>query len=235
MPPVYFLPGTMCDERMWQPMLAAVDEGVDANFLDIPLLDTIEAIVDEIIKKLPDTPVYIVGFSLGGYLAAALALRCPTRVKELMIIANMPCALPEAEVKERTRTINWLKTHGYKGIPKKRVLNLLDSSHHANENVIALIEQMDADLGGQVLTQQLKATTLRENLFKRLPQLNMKKHFCVGESDSLVSISALRQYVETDNLAQLTIVPKAGHMLPLENPQACGRWLVERLLQKRPT
>lgn len=225
MTPVYFLPGTMCDQRMWQPMLASLDVNIEAHFLAIPLRDSIEAIVDDIVLKLPKTAVNLVGFSLGGYLAAALALRYPERVLNLIVIANMPCALPDAEVKERTRTINWLKTHGYKGIPKKRVLNLLDPSHENNHAIISIIQQMDADFGGQVLTQQLKATTLRENLFELLPQLSVNKYFCVGESDTLVSLNALVDYTQTDRLAQLMILPKTGHMLPLESPIACANWL----------
>ncbi|GHF80060.1 alpha/beta fold hydrolase [Thalassotalea marina] len=229
MTPVYFLPGTMCDERMWQPMLSSLTVDIDATFLSIPMLNSIEAIVDEVVLQLPNTPINLVGFSLGGYLATALAMRYPERVLNLFVMANMPCALPEAEVKERTRTINWLKTHGYKGIPQKRVLNLLDPSHHLNQGIISLIKQMDADLGGEVLTQQLKATTLRENLFTGLPNLAINKHFCAGESDALVSLSALNNYVQTDSLAKLTVLPNTGHMLPLESPSACAQWLEQRL------
>lgn len=238
---VYLLPGTMCDQRMWLPMLKKVnttetfkqiDGGIEPHFLTIANADTIDDILLDIAKQLPDKAINLLGFSLGGYLATAFALKYPTRVAKLLVMSNMPCALPDAEVRERTRTVNWIKKHGYKGIPKKRINNLLHSTNHDKTDITDLIEEMDRDLGEDILRQQLLATTQRENLFKRLPALAIPKYFCVGEQDKLVSIESLEQLTKSDPNVVLTTVANTGHMLPMESPNSAASWLRNVLIEK---
>ena len=225
---VYLLPGTMCDERMWADMFKE-SPGLVPRYLTIGGQNTIELLVEDIAHQLPTNPIDLVGFSLGGYLAVAFALKYPERVRQLFVISNMPCALPFEEVKERTRTVQWLKKHGYSGIPKKRILNLLDKSAHENTQLISTIAVMDKDLGGEVLMQQLLATTQRENLFDQLVNLQIEKHFIVGESDKLASPQALADLAAKDNSMSLRVVEKAGHMLPMEKPDCCKDWLMMKL------
>lgn len=222
---LYLLPGTMCDERMWQPMLSSSNQAFHPEYLTISSAETIDDIVLDIAKQLPDGPVNLLGFSLGGYLACAFSVRFPERVKTLYVIANMPCALPDSEVKERTRTVNWIRQHGYRGIPTKRILNLLSPSAHQNNEIVSLIRTMDADLGGEVLMQQLLATTQRVDLFEQLSALTMKKYFCVGVEDTLVDIAHLQKVNAQDEHMELTLFQQTGHMLPLEQSLLFSQWL----------
>lgn len=215
----------MCDTRLWQPMLSLEEARFKPHFLTIHAGNSIDEIVQHIAIQLPNEPVKLLGFSLGGYLATAFAVRYPERVAELFVVANLPCALPADEVKERSRTVNWIKKHGYRGIPKKRILKLLASNAYDNSAVIELIIEMDKSLGGDVLMAQLRATTQRINLSKQLRSLPINKHFCVGREDTLVNLDDLRQLTLQDKNMHLTVFEQTGHMLPLEQPKAFSRWL----------
>ncbi|WP_286271681.1 alpha/beta fold hydrolase [Thalassotalea hakodatensis] len=225
MQPLFLLPGTMCDERLWQPTLSVAENHFIPHFLTLHDGDSIDEIVQQIATQLPKEPVNLLGFSLGGYLASAFAIRYPEKVSTLFIVSNIPCALPVEEVKERSRTIHWIKKHGYRGIPKKRILNLMASNAHDNTEVISLIAEMDKSLGGEVLMAQLRATTQRVNLFEQLRALPIAKHFCVGREDTLVNLDDLQRLASTDEKMDLTIFEHTGHMLPLEQPKAFSRWL----------
>ena len=227
---LYLLPGTMCDERLWQPMIIALERlgvnDVDFHFLTITQQPTIDDILDDIKQQLPDEKVTLLGFSLGGYLASAFLLKYPQLIKQLLVIANMPCALPAKEIKERSRAVAWIKRNGYAGIAQKRILALLDKSAHHRTDIVSLIDEMDKSLGQEVLVHQLLATTRREDIFHKLARLNHNKYFCVGENDPLVSTSSLADFQQCDKNMSLSIFDNAGHMLPLEKPEQLAKWLI---------
>lgn len=227
--PIFFLPGTMCDHRLWSDMAEEFNRlgrsSARFHYLAVAPLPTIDEILLEIKSHLPSMPVTVVGFSLGGYLANALAVKYPELIEKLIIIGNMPNVLPEAEIKSRKRTINWIQQNGYQGIPHKRVLAFLDASAHNNEKVINTIKAMDADLGGDTLVHQIMVTTKRENLSGKLITLPFKKYFCVGKNDHLVAFDALTNMVASDPNMTLTTFENTGHMLPLEQPKALAVWL----------
>lgn len=228
---LYLLPGTMCDHRLWSAMSIEIEKlcpnHFEFHFLSIGTQTTIDGILQDIKQQLPNERITLLGFSLGGYLASAFSVKYPDLVEQLFVISNMPSALPEKEIKERSRTVAWIKEHGYKGIPQKRVLALLDKSAHENEKIIRLIKDMDNLLGQNTLMHQLMTTTKRENLFAKLSLLPFNKYFCVGQNDNLVSVNSLRELNELDKYMQLSIFENTGHMVPLEQPKQMAEWVIQ--------
>lgn len=226
---LYLLPGTMCDRRLWKSFIAELDlmrpDHFDFHFVNIGQKATIDEILEDIKQQLPNNKVHLLGFSLGGYLASAFALKYPESIDKLFVVSNMPCALPEQEIKERTRAVAWIKRNGYSGIPQKRILALLDKSAHQNPNIIDLIKDMDNTLGEEVLLHQLLVTTKREDIFKPLSQLPLSKYFCVGQNDHLASVEALTNLQTIDINMKLSIIENTGHMLPLEKSKELAQWL----------
>lgn len=221
---IYFISGTMCDERLWTHVWDSLSTLLPSNtqliHLPIPSLKTIDEIT-EYLSNLIANNSYLVGFSLGGYLASNIALKYPSKIEKLLLVSNMSSALPDKEKKERSRTIQWIKSNGYNGIPNKRIHHLLHPSAHANEHIKQTIRAMDKALGKNVLLHQLDVTTQRENLLPELFKLNCPIRFCVGDSDSLVKLSRIEQQIEESKKQNKTlhIIKNTGHMLPLEQPQ----------------
>ncbi len=216
---VYFIPGTMCDQRLWQYLWPQLPQ-LEPVHLPIPDAPNLEAIVAELARQLPEGPNRIVGFSMGGYMAAKLACRHPQKVGELTVIANSPCPLPEAEVQQRQSLLQSLAQYGYRGISQVKVRQMLASNNHGNSAQQQIIRDMDASLGEKVLIQQLSATTERLDLAPLLRQLPLPMHFVVGDQDPLVNLPWLQALVSELPDAQLTLLPDTGHMVPLESPQA---------------
>jgi pimeloyl-ACP methyl ester carboxylesterase len=220
---IYCLPGTMCDQRLWQACIGYLPGNVEIIHLAIPKGNSIDEIVTSLEKKLPEGKINLAGFSLGGYIATAYALRFPERLNKLLLISNMSYSLPENELKERSRTISYLKTHGYSGIPTKRITALLDSSKQSNLEIINCIKDMDTSLGKETLIHQLTVTTQRENLLVKLPVLPIQIMFLIGDNDSLVKLSRIEAILAQSQRISLSVLAKTGHMLPLEQPEMCAR------------
>jgi 2-succinyl-6-hydroxy-2,4-cyclohexadiene-1-carboxylate synthase len=235
---IYFIPGTMCDQKLWLPAWQLLREQCREDFqlihLVIPIVGNMDDVVSELSKKIITDQAILVGFSLGGYIASAIALALGHRLKQLLIVSNFPKNLPTAEIKQRKRTVAWINQRGYSGIPSKRINDLL----HANiqqfnsqgyQDIQQTIVDMDRELGVKVLVHQLSVSLHRPNILPLLTQLTLPITFLVGDADHLVELSTLKQALEGATNIALKEVADTGHMLPLESPQALASTLIDLL------
>lgn len=234
---IYFIPGTMCDQRLWsdtwEHLSTLVHDDIQCIHLNIPALATVHEIAQQLPEQM-DEQSYVVGFSLGGYLASEIAIKFPEKVSKLLLVSNMSSALPEAENKERLRIIQWITANGYNGIADKRIEELISPVAHTNQKIKHVIQAMDATLGQQVLLHQLKVTTLRENLLPQLMTLHCPIKFCIGDTDCLVKTSRIQAHIAQSTLANKTlqILKNTGHMLPLEQPEQLANTIADYFFEK---
>lgn len=219
---IYCLPGTMCDQRLWQACMAYLPENVELIHIAIPVKNSIDKIVTALEQKFPPGKINLAGFSLGGYIASAFALKYPNKINKLLLISNMSYLLPPAALKERSRTIAYVKLHGYSGITSKRITALLHPSKHNNQDIINCIRAMDIELGKETLIHQLTVTTQRENLLVKLPTLAVPIQFLIGDNDSLVTLTRIAAILTQSTLISSITLANTGHMLPLEQPEKCA-------------
>lgn len=234
---LYFLSGTMCDERLWtevwKELSLLIPTHIELIHLPIPSLNTIEDITQHLSKNMSEGS-YVIGFSLGGYLASNIALKFTNKVKKLLLVSNMSSALPEKEKKERLRTIQWINTNGYSGIPDKRINRLLSPNAHNNKHIKNVIREMDETLGKNVLLHQLKVTTERENLLSELMDLECPIKFTVGDTDCLVKLERIQKEIAQSTAANKTLQvhENSGHMLPLEQPKSLANTISNYFFDK---
>ncbi|KUJ84262.1 alpha/beta hydrolase [Microbulbifer flavimaris] len=214
---LYMIPGTMCDERLWQGLLRQLPD-VTTQHLAIPAGDTVAALVTGLAARLPEQPVDLFGFSLGGYLAAALATTHPDRIRRLFICSNTPCALPEDELKQRRQLLHWVKSHGYSGISDRKIAAMLGPASRGRADIAETMRAMDASLGEAALLSQLGSTSEREDLADAIAVLSLPVTLCFGEYDALVTRSWIEALQRQRADLRVREIPEAGHMLPLERP-----------------
>ncbi|MFT5755465.1 MAG: 2-succinyl-6-hydroxy-2,4-cyclohexadiene-1-carboxylate synthase [Alteromonadaceae bacterium] len=221
-PTIYFIPGTMCDQRLWQPLWEQLQKTSLITptliHLTIPTDKTIDKIVAYLATQIINNDSYLVGFSLGGYLASVLALNYPHKVKQLLLISTMSSALANKELKERTRTIDWIKVNGYTSISLRRIHAFLHANACKNQNIVDVIKAMDSDLGEDVLLHQLTVTTQRKNLLPKLAQLTIPVTFCIGVQDKIADLKKITAMTSSSKNIIIHPLNETGHMLPLEQP-----------------
>jgi len=223
---VYLIPGTQCNEQLWSyilPDLATLmADTYEFVHVKIPKNKCFSEISDYLDGYFKEERVIIIGFSLGGYIATHFAVNFPERVDKIFSIANSPCALHPAEEKQRQEIVEYVKLHGYKGMSKTRAKQLLDSNNTDSEQLALFIDimlSMDAALGEAELISQMRFTSERRDLYKKLASTKFQSVFYYSEDDAFVDITCLEKLERINANCTTLCTSGASHMLPLERPE----------------
>jgi pimeloyl-ACP methyl ester carboxylesterase len=152
----------------------------------------------------------VVGFSLGGWLAAELAASYPDRVASLILVDAVGIATPEQGV----RNLN--------GMPPGEIA---DYSYHRPENFRIDPSRMSAEALAAMKANFATLAVYAEDhymqdpgLSQRLANISAKTLVLWGESDRVVTPDYGRAYAAAIPGAQLQIIPECGHLPQLEQP-----------------
>ena len=240
-PPVLLLPGNMCDARLWAPVaarLSAAGHAVrHAPRLDQPLIgEMAEAVLTE-----GEGPVVAVGFSMGAIVAAEMARRCPDRIAGLSLVAfNASADLPERaairpgqQVRVRAGQLAALVADELKPA-------YLAEANRGDRELLDLVMAMALALGPDTFIAQSEALRLRHDLRPALPGFAMPVLLACGREDRLCPPAWHARWAEAIGPhARIAEVAGAGHLLPLERPDALADalvgWLAEEMLCPTPS
>ncbi|MFD2177645.1 alpha/beta fold hydrolase [Veronia pacifica] len=214
---LYFIPGTMCNKRLWEKLAPFLNPTIEPVFLDIPSNKTFAQIADEYEDMMDDGRSCLIGFSLGGYIACSFAARYPERVSKLFVISNNPAGLPHEEQVQRKQILHWVKGNGYHGISQRKAASLLDQRNVSDSN-IEIILSMDKELGSETFVSQYQLTSEREDLTEAIQSFNFPTHFYISENDPLLMATGFNQFSKNPMVSVIR-TSGSGHMLPLEKPR----------------
>jgi pimeloyl-ACP methyl ester carboxylesterase len=203
------------DERMWQPQREALGK----HEVLAPRLygrgQTMDAWADSVAAEL-DGDAVVVGASMGGYCALALARRAPERVRGLLLLGARPDADSDERRAGRADTIDLIRTEGPDGLWRSMASKLFADSGVADERL--LFRDADALVGAVEAIRDRPDSTSAARAFARQLQ------FVVGESDPFVSADELREF-DVRELAG------AGHLANIERPDEFNE-ILENFLER---
>ena len=228
--PVVFFPGTLCDERVFNPCWQHLDIPMRA-FVPLQWAEDLAQMKMLSADRLAyfEQPVHLVGYSMGGYIAALTAIENQSRIASLTLIANACDELPKEEVQQRQQLLKLISSKRYSGMTEKRLKSFFHESHHQQNNYLTIVKQMEQDLGAGVLGAQIKASQSRKNLLPALSKCSFPIHIISGDQDNLVSelsVSAMHKQLTNSDMM---IVKNAGHMLPIEQSQLLAEYLASKI------
>ena len=176
-----------------------------------------------------EQPVHLVGYSMGGYIAALTALENQSCIASLTLIASACDALPKDEIQQRQQLLKLIKNRQYSGMTEKRLKRFFHDSHHQHREYLNIVKQMEQDLGAAVLAAQIGATQSRKNLLPALAQCAFPIHLVSGVQDNLVSESTVLTMHNNLANSDMTLIENAGHMLPIEQSRVLAEYLASKI------
>ena len=213
--PLVLLPGTLCDARMFGPLLdrlSLTDRAVShGGYVGARSID--EAIED-LLQTIPPRAI-LFGFSLGGILALALARAAPDRVAA-MILTNST-ARPVDLAMHRDRRVEAERVRAEGMIAHMQTLlprYLVDPSvgHHAE-----LILSM-ATASADRFADQTELALSRPDARPWLHTLRMPVLVVGGVQDSINTPEVQIEMADALPASTLVLIEGSGHFTPLEQP-----------------
>jgi pimeloyl-ACP methyl ester carboxylesterase len=211
------LSGNMCDSRMWRPALRAALPG--ARPADLTRDDTIEAMAHRALASV-EGPVVPVGFSMGGIVALAMARLAPGRIAGLVLLDTNPGAdLPERAAARPAQQAVVAKGLLEQVIRQQLLPHYFAQDGATNPALPALVVQMGLALGRDVFIRQSQALRTRPDQRDVLPGLTAPVLLACGDQDRLCPPVWHQDMARQARRATLHVVPRAGHLMPLEQPR----------------
>ena len=226
-PSLIFIPGNMCDARLWH----EVPDLSGWVRIDAPPLGhaSIFAMAAAVLAKLHG-PIVPIGFSMGGIVALEMARQAPERVKALVLIdTNAGADLPERAALRPLQQSRVRNGEMATIIADELKPAYLAAANRDNETLKQLLFDMAMDLGEDVFLAQSEALRTRDDLGTVLDTFAGPVAVMCGAEDRLCPSAWHKAMAIRAQNAQLTIIPGAGHMLPLEQPAAFSAVLMSWL------
>lgn len=228
MTPVWLLvPGMLNDHRVWQDVAAGLDGHAQVRIAEVNRQTSMAemardtwALLDDVA---PDVPVYLAGFSMGGYVAMEMLSQPVRALQGLALLDTAGGGETEESRVQREKTIHALQTdfaRTLQGILKW-------NTHEPRPELLERLRSMMLDVGPEVAVRQIRAISTRREHRQVLEQLQLPVRVLCGDHDRVTPPQRSQELAEWIPGAQLVMVPGAGHMLPLEQPQAVVKTLLD--------
>jgi 3-oxoadipate enol-lactonase len=166
-------------------------------------------------------PVVICGLSMGGYVAFEIWNRHPNRVKA-MILCDTRAAADTSEGKALRKSIaDRVLQEGTEAVVKPMIEKLLGKESRLNNQMLVqkLTEMMHRVTPATIHRDQI-AMMGRADFTLRLPEIKVPCLLVVGEEDAISTPVEMQGMADVIPNARLTIIPRAAHLPPMENPIA---------------
>lgn len=233
--PVLFLHGFPLSGQMWAEAVAALKDRCRCIVLDLRALGrsdgdegaTMRQYADDVVALLDhlgeSRPAVIVGLSMGGYVAFELYRRHPSRVRALGLIDTHP--RPDTPEKRKERQVSADNTLRQGSIIMADGMLPLLFGKQASE---ALRKKWHAIMNAtrpEGIAAALRAMADREDSIPTLSTIRVPTMIVVGEEDVITPPDIARFMHEHVAGSELHIMPKVGHMAPVEAPETFAKLL----------
>jgi pimeloyl-ACP methyl ester carboxylesterase len=231
-PPLVFVHGAASDSRLWRPQLAALadeftvvawDEPGAGRSADVPAgfgladyADCLAALID----GLALAPAHLAGISWGGTVVQELYRNHPELVATLVLVdtyAGWKGSLPPDEVRARvTGTYRALAVPAEEFDPARALPGWFAGDPPAE--FLPLLEEMAADVRPESMRAALLVMSEADQR-DLLPRISVPTLLIWGEQDARSPLSVARQFERAIPDTALIVIPGAGHVSNLEQPE----------------
>lgn len=236
--PIVLIHGFPFDKSMWEPQLnyfklnfrvisydirgygktTSDERDPDMNLFADDLIAFLDALhIDKAI---------VCGLSMGGYILLNALNRYPEKIFAV-ILSDTQCIGDSAETKEkRTKSIASIKERGLTEFASAFVKNVFfKDSYEENLKIIDKIKSVILSTSSQTVTGTLKALAERKDMCFSLREILVPALILVGEEDTITPLTESQRMKDNIPGSKLFIIPKAGHMSNLDQPELFNEYL----------
>lgn len=231
--------------RMWEPQLMLADggwrvitphlRGTDGGPSEpaIETMDDCAADVIDLLDALHIEDAVIGGLSMGGYIAFALFRHAPRYFRGMVLADTRPQADPPEAVEGRKRLLAVAREQGPGVVADQLLPKLLgETTRRNNPQLVARVRELIQSNSAEAIAGAISALMSRPDSGPLLSSIHCPTLILVGEEDTLTPPALSRDMQRAIGGAELVVIPGAGHLSSLEEPDAFNAALA-RFLEHR--
>jgi 3-oxoadipate enol-lactonase len=235
-PNVALLHGFPLDRRIWSDQFDALSakfsvctpdlRGFGRSICDQPF--TIASLADdvhELLKQNGALPCVLGGLSMGGYVSLAFAAKYAADLSGLILIDTKAEADSPQAKEGREKMIEMAKTGGTSAVAEAMLPRLM--APNSSPEVVKRLQSIMLDCPALTIQHALAAMRDREDYTPLLEKLQIPVHVIVGEHDAISPPSVAEQMFKRCRRGSMTVIAGAGHLTPIEAPQAVSKAIEE--------
>jgi len=226
--PLLLLPGMMCDARIFTPQIATFS--VDRPVMVAPLTGrtSFGELAEDILAHAPPR-FALAGLSMGGITAMEIIKQAPERITRLALMDTNPLAEPADRAAERDSQIERVRVGGLRSVIRDEMKPNYLTDGPNKGRILDLCMAMAETLGAGVFADQSRALQQRPDQCDTLRAVRVPTLILCGEDDTLCPLERHEMMRDLISGARLAVIPGAGHLTILEQPERTNEELKQWL------
>ena len=226
--PLLLIPGMMCDARLFAPQFSAFS--ADRPIIHVtPVGETsMQGFARQVLSIAPRR-FALAGLSMGGIIAMEIARQAPDRVARLALMDTNPRADPPEKAAMREAQVDKVRNGGLQEVMREEMKPNYLADGPAKSGILDLCMQMANALGPKVFAAQSHAIQTRPDQTETLRGLQVPALVLCGVDDQLCPVDRHELMHALIPNSRLTVIPGAGHLPTLEQPDLTNEALQEWL------
>lgn len=225
-PVVFLLPGLLCDETVWRHQIGALAPQFDVRVPDFRGMDDFREMARLVLQEAPER-FSVVGHSMGGRVAMELMAMVPGRIDRFVVMDLGVHAVQPGEREQRMVLVHLAEQLGMEALADVWIPPMVARHRQADAALIGEIRAMVLRSTPEIYRGQIEAALKREDQSLYLPHIRHKALLVCGELDEWSPVAQHQAILDELPDAELAVIPGAGHMVTMEQPEAVNQVLLD--------
>ena len=237
--PVIFIHAFPLHHAMWAAQMEALSKKFLLYAVDLPgfgkspsLRDPVEIgayvqAIQEFMNEEKISSAVLAGCSMGGYILFDFWRKAPQQVRGLVLCDTRPEADSDEARENRMKTIDQIRSEGLDFLADSMIFRLPGTStREQNQDLLESIRTMILSNSPIGVIHALQAMASRRDSTALLPEINVPVLAMVGEEDPVTPPNVVQSMAGQIAGTEYVEIPRAGHLAPLEQPDAVNTALL---------
>jgi pimeloyl-ACP methyl ester carboxylesterase len=224
MQPVFLLCGLLCDETIWADIPSRLASVANARVMSFAGFTSIAGMADQVLAAAPPR-FAVAGHSMGGRVALEVWRQAPGRVTALALLNTGVHPPRESEFESRGLLVRLARRHGMAALADEWLPPMMGASPDRIAQVMPALMAMVQRSTVESFAGQINALLQRPDARPVLTSITVPTLLLSGTNDTWSSLSQHADMQRSVSRSTLVEIAGAGHMSPIERPDAVARAL----------
>lgn len=228
--PLLLLPGLLNDAELWRHQVHSLADVAECSVGDLTGGESMQAVAEQVLAQAPEQ-FALAGFSLGGFVAQHIVRIAPARVRQLALIDTSIHADSPVRAAQRAAQAASVRLPGvFHGFGNTLMRSYIDASRLQDQALVQRVRDMTARLGAEVFLRQ--SALDRRDGHDVLRAYRDPLLIVCGANDRITPVAISEEMHALVPHSRLVVIPRCGHLAPMEKPEevsaALRAWLLQR-------